>query len=832
MPTGNLRVTPLPIPPPVGGVIEDVDDPKILKPGALAEGENLVPERAPRLATRGGSRVMLVLHAGESAVGPALEFRDTFSGADGDPLRFHTPTPSGGPAWEYLASASNDRYMVHVSDGNLVGPACPNQRVTALPNISAPATMARNAYTVGVGETFRLSADVYRGPVDFVGGGATFYAYVRDTAAYNDRKDTLTLEITRHSAVSVSATVRYISPTDPTGTLTLILGGDLTHVGDSSRRYILEVDEGATTVRLYRADAINGANEELLGTGTLPAALAAHGSADRHVGLEIGAAGSGLVYFSMSNFEVNTATSFPTAQIDAVLACAAKAATGAVLVAWSAGTTKHYAWAVTSDMAFAGATELLSQTAFPSSWNRATTARPVLASLFEKLYVADATPTYASRNPMAVIDAIVPPGIAVPTYEFVAGGAAAAALRPYCLEEYNNGLFVAGYGDEETGAGDDPALVRHSFLGKDPAASDGFDKDAYNTIGAKGDRVTAMKKGRGLLLIAKANELYRLSGFGRAYPGWQYQVDGVANTEGFGVENPLALEHAEGWWFGVGKQGPFRTDGYQVESLMGPRQRTWKGIDKLDKIWVRYHAERRLMLFGVHAVSGAPDTTNPWVLLCWDMARDVWQPNWRMAGNTRLYVGAMIATTTTAAPGAAPTGLSTTSITTSGWTANWTNGDATAETEVWVRDVTAGGSWLLVTAVAAGIASYAVTSRIGHNSYQWKLRHRKNGIYSAYTADQSVQTLITAPIALSTDCLGFGHQINAIVYQADPTTTGTLERSPAGAGTWTVVGTFTGDSHAFLVSTAGASTDLRAKSSDAGWPMQDSAYLTQSGIVC
>src|SRR5207247_420385 len=114
---------------------------------------------------------------------------------------------------------------------------------------------------------------------------------------------------------------------------------------------------------------------------------------------------------------------------------------------------------------------------------------------------------------------------------------------------------IAGYGDEETAGGDRPETVRHSYLGKAPDASDGFDKDAYELVGAKGDRVTAMRKGRGLLLCAKPNELYRISGFGRAYPGWQYATEGVHNTAGFGVENPLALDHAAGCWYGVGRQG-------------------------------------------------------------------------------------------------------------------------------------------------------------------------------------------------------------------------------------------------------------------------------------
>lgn len=426
------------------------------------------------------------------------------------------------------------------------------------------------------------------------------------------------------------------------------------------------------------------------------------------------------------------------AELSHINALAPKSTTGAVVIGWSAVTTKHYAFAVTSDMALAGASEALSRTAFPGTWDRASVARPVLAELFEKLYACDATPVYGTRNTLVSIDRSVAPVIAEPSFAFAAG--AAQALRPYCLEEYNNVLFIAGYGDEGAGATDDPALVRHSFLGKDPGGAGGFDKDAYNTIGAKGDRVTAMKKGRGLLLMAKANELYRLEGAGRGYPGWQYQVTGISNTQGMGCENPAALEHAEELWFGIGKQGPFMTDGFSVDPLVGPRQKTWKGIDALDSAFVRYHPERRLMLFGVHRTSGAPDATYPWIMLAWDLNRRVWMPDWRIAGSaTRFFTIRAIATTTASAPSQPPSAPVTANVTEQGWTPTWANGDATAETEYWEKED--GQAWELTAVADAGATTTGpLTGRKSHFGYTWKVRHRKNGVPTQYTADVVVQT--------------------------------------------------------------------------------------------
>lgn len=62
MATGNVRPRATSLPPFSGGVIEVVDDANLIKAGTLGEGETLVPERTPELATGGGSRNLLKLH--------------------------------------------------------------------------------------------------------------------------------------------------------------------------------------------------------------------------------------------------------------------------------------------------------------------------------------------------------------------------------------------------------------------------------------------------------------------------------------------------------------------------------------------------------------------------------------------------------------------------------------------------------------------------------------------------------------------------------------------------------------------------------------------------
>lgn len=502
---------------------------------------------------------------------------------------------------------------------------------------------------------------------------------------------------------------------------------------------------------------------------------------------------------------------------------------GALAVGWSDGRNRHYAYRLTPDLAFFSGAEATSRhdlTAAPStSWNNgASPARPVGAELFEKFFLADATIDYASRNEFLSLDEA---GVILrPTFSF--DGGAAEALRPYCLEEYNGVLFLAGYGDGT--AEDAPETLRHSFLARSPDAADGFDKDAYLLLGAKGQRVTALRKGRGLLLAAKDKDFFRITGFGRAYPGWQYTVENVSNSEGFGVANPHALCFAEGQWYGIGAQGPLRTDGYVVESLSGPRQRGWRAIDQASNAWVAHHPERRVILFGVHpsTASAGRSATYPWVVWVWDLERSVWQTDWKFGAD--FFMAAAVATSTAVGPTAAPSAPNTTAATTSGYTANWTNGDSAALTEVWEKDG-AGGTWALVDTIAAGTATAARTGRTSHTQYYWKVRHRKNGITSAFTAETSAQTLIAAPaltlLARYSDepptypLLGY----DVILASADAGTVQVLEASLDGIGGWSV------EADPF-VSPHFVPCGLfwRAKSRDAAWTPTESGYGTvQSG---
>jgi hypothetical protein len=445
--------------------------------------------------------------------------------------------------------------------------------------------------------------------------------------------------------------------------------------------------------------------------------------------------------------------------------------------------------------------------------------------LWEKIYLVDATTDETARNTLVSVS--VAGALTEPTFAFGAG--AAQEINPYCAEVYNNVLFIAGYGSEDASDDDRPEMIRHSYLGRSPDAANGFDKDAWNMIGAAGQRVTAMCTGRTIMLVAKANELYRVSGSGRAYPGWQYAVEQVENTRGLGVSNPLALAYAKGYWYGIGAGGPFRTDGFATDPLEGPRQRDWKGINLIANSWVRYNPERGLMLFGLHPSTSrtSRSATYPWIIWTWDIDRNVWQPNWDP--DTDFFYGTSITTTTAQGPSAPPSSPNTTNLTVSTFTANWTNGDATAPTEYWEKKG-ASGTWLLIDTVAAGVATKARTGKTNYTLYYWKVRHNKNGVSSAFTADTEVKTPMDTPGISAT---GSGPVTVTMTQKANGSTL-RLERETYLVGDWALVWTQgpvpAGDMVQYDSPDAGTYR-YRVRSEDSGWTPTETAWALSGSVT-
>jgi len=411
--------------------------------------------------------------------------------------------------------------------------------------------------------------------------------------------------------------------------------------------------------------------------------------------------------------------------------------TGAIAVAHTSGGSKHYTYALSDEMEFALpiGSESEAGSRADLTWNTATPGRPVAAELFERLYVVDASLT--NRRELVEIK-ISGGGLGVtkPTYDLDASGGAPGAVKGYTIAAFNGVLFVAGWQDEVTTF--EPAVLRHSFLGVDPVAAGGFDADAFLLVGAKGQAITALAAGNNILLVAKEHELYRVTGSGRGVAGWQYPISALDNTLGLGCANPYALAHAEGFWYGIGRAGPWRSDGRSVEMLRRGRDRSWGRADTLEVATVVPDPERHCILFGFHETGRPEYETAPFSWWKWDAIHERWDITERYARS--FHTACAIPQGAAHAAAGPPSDVEQSFAFGHGdfgatvLTGTFTLGDAGAETEVWLRHATQ--SDVLTQTLAAGVARFTISAIVLNWEVCYvKLRHKKGGVWSDFSGE-------------------------------------------------------------------------------------------------
>ena len=417
-------------------------------------------------------------------------------------------------------------------------------------------------------------------------------------------------------------------------------------------------------------------------------------------------------------------------------------ATGAVAVGHASAGSKHYAYALTDQLAFMGATEALSRGDL--SWNSATAARPLAVELFEKVYFVDATES-SSRQGLSV--GVWSSGawtVSQPTYDLDASGGSPGVLRAYSAEVFNGVVFVSGYDNESApSSGNAPHMLRHSLLATDPSASTGFDPNAYLILGAKGQYVRALKSGRTVLMAAKDSELYTISGSGRSLPGWQYQVQQVSNSLGAGCTNPYAIDHAYGMWYGIGRVGPWRSDGSSVELLRAGRDRSWGRVQNLQLATVTAHPDRRQVWFGFHEVGRSGYETAPCTFWVWDIEREQWDVSQR-TNRSYSFVGTVLQGATVApsgAPGAPVQDMTDDAFGFSAIEVTFTPADASAVTELWYRPAS-GGAAVPATTVTEGVSRGQITGLSAATTYYVKACHNRGGVRSDFSSETLCYTRV------------------------------------------------------------------------------------------
>lgn len=449
------------------------------------------------------------------------------------------------------------------------------------------------------------------------------------------------------------------------------------------------------------------------------------------------------------------------AALSKVLSLTPYSQTGAAAVGHYATGSKHYLYRLTSTLGFSTGVEATSR--HDLGWNIATPARPVIAELFEKLYLVDGTEDYSARQSLVEVDSA---GVVVaPTYDLDGnGGTAAAGIKAYCIAAFNGVLFVAGYDSEAVGAGRAPHLVRHSFLGVKPSLAAGFDKDAYNTIGSQGLAVRAMVPGKKILLLAKDNELHALTGSGAGLSGWRYAVAQVDNSKGFGVANPYALCHRAGKWYGVGQSGPFITDALTVDALAGYRAQSWRNVQRLDTAFVVEHPAREAILFGFNMSGYSGRSTQfPFILWVWDCLRETWVSDLDFGVNFAYVQPIPPISTLTSTPPLSPPGAPTithASATTTSVTGVASLGDATAKTEVRYRISGSGAFFSVGQLLDPGVTAFTIPGLSPYTHYEIQCAHVKSGIYSAASASADAYTKLAVPSLIAWGGPGLPERVN------------------------------------------------------------------------
>jgi hypothetical protein len=421
--------------------------------------------------------------------------------------------------------------------------------------------------------------------------------------------------------------------------------------------------------------------------------------------------------------------------------------TGAIAIAFDPVADTHYAYALTDTLEFAlpvgTPTEAGSRVELGSEWETPTAGRPNAVELFEKLYVFDASET----GRRAMVSLKVQGGALVattPVYNLDGVGGNDAAMRPFCGAAFSSVLFAFGWDSEAEGIA--PHLARHSFLGVDPVEAAGFDPDAYAILGAHGQPVRAAVPGNTILLVAKESELYRITGTGRGFPGWQFAFQSLANSQGRGCATADALCHADGIWYGVGRAGPFATDGVEVFDLLPPRLRSWPSVDTLDVAWVRPHPERKAILFGFHIAGEPSRPAYPFEIWVYDRARNQWSgSDWRFPRT--FHVVAAIASGVSAGPSNVPDDLE--QVFDAGQFAfeqvwgTFSAGDVQASTEVWAREPD--GVSQIVAVLPKGVQRFSFDANASKRVFV-KLRHVKGGAIGEFTGELAFYTRVLAPL--------------------------------------------------------------------------------------
>lgn len=407
---------------------------------------------------------------------------------------------------------------------------------------------------------------------------------------------------------------------------------------------------------------------------------------------------------------------------------------GALAVAHSTVTDKVYLYRLTAALDdWYDATGALQGTASPEPvavlWTSVTTAPDVLiaeglgvAYLAHTEPVVGSTLTFPSKS-------FTPPGTVATLTSNLDGSGGAEDLYFAGVLSFQQHLWAWGFGSGTTGAtGYRPELARYSQPNFATSPALFLTADSI-TLGARVRSEREKIVGGGLagesLYLGGQYQLTRITGYGR--DSWFRQP--VDQSHGFaGPKCMVSVADVLYYW---SPRGPMR-----IGAQGAP-----------DPLWDRLGATAAAVLNPQTAVASYDDAADcvVWAVdtgagvrtqVRYDVRRDAWlgPDDWGLGVGCAGTVAPLTASSASVsyAPAGPPTTAVTGSIGATSAVASWTTGDATAQTQVEVRQQGTTMWSVRTTTLAAGVTSYTLTDLTAGTAYEWRAAHSKGGTLSAY----------------------------------------------------------------------------------------------------
>lgn len=389
-----------------------------------------------------------------------------------------------------------------------------------------------------------------------------------------------------------------------------------------------------------------------------------------------------------------------------------------------------------------------------AGWTGLTEAPVVTYAIVnERLFMADVK----RAVPMTIYQPFDGSGVVFyqPEFDFDGDGSSTtAAAFPSIVREYNNMVFMAGYGAESDV--NRPEFLRFSYPGlvadydaggdagdptetNDPDVNPSawlFARDDYVMVGTRGVPIVALGSAKGRLLVAKPYETYLLYGTDRD----SFRLDLLDPERG--VVNPFAMVEAEGavyWW---SNNGPVRWVGSGVEDLAQKISPALHNIDPT-KIIATHDKKNHQVLFLYQELGS---TKGPTAWLGFDYRRGVWINSEIGAslevdyiGFTRYTKDQVERTQDAAPPLGAPSNLLADGQSDTTVFLSWSPSDQSAKTKVYVKRSVDVNYSLVRTLQPGGETRIMVSNLSPSTLYDWYVSHEKNDI----PADSSVAQFTT-----------------------------------------------------------------------------------------